>query len=208
MRPRCGWVCDRLGEYYTWDLKPAEFQAIEKHLYACPTCADEWRKTERLLSELEAISPIAEELNGILSDRFIAGAMARIAEYEAKKSAKVHDRWHWLYGNARRFAAVCVMLISTLALAYVGLEGLGQVTGSDNQKQADGQDKTTTVFAKSEADQPTLNLAIARMPAEANLDLGLNPFTLDSVVSHQIDEMRAKAQVEALLPHTEAEWEA
>ncbi|MEN6626629.1 MAG: zf-HC2 domain-containing protein [Candidatus Sumerlaeia bacterium] len=222
LMPRCSWVQDRFGEYHTFELEPSEMRAVERHLDVCPGCAREWRKTERILSQLEAASPIADQLEEFSSEEFMAGAMARVDQYEFERISQPRERWALLQGiknlfvfpnRLPRLTATLLLLVSISAFAYFTPELVRLVSGSDDRLESVATQKSNQnspsplVIGSSStgslgrfADQ----YSTANLPDTFKIPQQLN--TLD--LSPQLEQMTAEAQVEMLLPHTEAEWEA
>ena len=125
----CEWVRERFGACFQWDLSETELRVIACHLHRCPQCAKAWRKTEKLLEQLEALSPIGQQLKSISSEHFMAHMMARIDRYEAEQASKVQERRQGIGGwvntlrslvRMLRFATALLLLLSVSALAYLG----------------------------------------------------------------------------------------
>lgn len=226
-RPRCKWVCERMGAYYQWDLSQAEFREVARHLHACPDCAKVWRETQQLLEQLEAASPIAEQLSNCSSALFVTNAIARIDEYEAGQANNTQERRHgiqaWVNAHRisikmQRLATALLFLMSIAALATWGPQVLrrtidsrrpGEKNGSCisaqtlNRQLESSADPKGVPSADSTANQLKIpgTSEIPNLSPRRQLDPGPE-------LARQIDSLTAHARARLRMPQSEAQWEA
>lgn len=226
IKPRCQWVQDHLGEYYTWDMKLVELWAIELHLQACPFCAKEWEETEQLLDQLRLASPNMEKLKNFSSEEFMADTIARIKKYEAEQAHKSLEskqcKSSWTKSlrsllKIPRLASAMFLLLSVSALAYWSPQIWRHISTWPNHEEINGLHsirrfdglKRTEVILRSKMDRA--KVGVANQPENSGKPITLNHSLYqildDPEFNKQIESNLAIAQVKMLLPHTEAQWE-
>jgi anti-sigma factor RsiW len=210
--PGCDWVRIRLTAYDLCDvrLSEREYAVIDAHLAKCAACAREYAEIQ------DAHEAIAEFLYPDECLTVDPEAMARSVIAESR--ARERFRGAAADGRPRRFRSVAalataalLLIIAAPVLAYVGHAVWEAVTGSADKEIAfvessspvvrsvgsDGSDRSEAVGspAASESDPA----ATAADTIEA---------TLGAVLDRMAEEAFIKAEVEAMLPHTEEEYEA
>lgn len=225
LNPRCEWVRNRFGAYFKFELSPAEFLAMERHLQTCPHCAQEWQETEAALEELEALTPIGRQLQSVSEEEFMAELWTKIdaAEEEEVRARKrissdpARERW-----NARNFPAwlprlayAVLLFLSLSALAYLGPHVRRQMAGPRAMDRAAAwTDRPSAKPQLMQAGAPRSDGTGAGRLPDATPVWPLKPlsqcsaFNLEPELDSQIDQVVAEIRVRMLLPQTEAEWEA
>lgn len=207
--PGCAWVQLRLGAYYAWDpsLSCRKYAAIEKHLAHCPECAAEWEATCSLCNCVEQLRR-NQEPSHLNSDDIASAALLKIAKYETSRSREFKSpkrvcARRWAYG----LAVVCLLALGFPVLAQIGKylvdyhkqskDALAYIRLSDSTK-CENQIVVLKPGHHAANDHSTIRYdRLNSFPAESLIEL-----------DRRFEQTLAQVQVEAMLPHTEAEWEA
>jgi hypothetical protein len=200
------------------NLRGEELRQVEAHLAVCRDCA---LAVEELREDLaEPLEPIPPEE----SERFVAFAMAAVqrqwdARNERNAKAKRDRERARRVSRFRRFAAVAACFVAVLAISVVAHrqymlrsdsagrhESAASATSRDSGASLPGTEATGSAWsvasAASSAGAPGEQAAYrAKQPASQEL-------LADADVQKDLDELLAQAEVDAVLPHTDAEYEA
>ena len=205
-RPGCDWVLGRIVDYARSPQTFADWEhrAIARHLAICPDCAREFIEIQEGFTALaEMLHPDRDVLLSIDYE-----ALARRAAVESDdRPARGQRSLAWLGAHKRLAAmAACVLLlVAGPVLAHVA----GVVRGCFD----DAEDPIET------GEQVALHretLPVPEMPGDAvkpaEADASASAYKIDSDITDSLDaelaRQAARAEVEAMLPHTEAEYEA
>jgi hypothetical protein len=207
-----------LAAFIDGNLRGEELRQVEAHLAACRDCALSVEEVREDLTEpLEPIPP--EE-----SERFVAFALAAVQrEWDARnernaKAQRERDRARQA-SRLRRFAAVAACFAALLAISAVGQslhvlqsdsvarqKSVASVASREGNASLPGGEATSParpLGSMASTAGGTGNRAAYRAKQPASRE----PLA-DADVQKTIDELVAQAEVDAMLPHTDAEYEA
>ena len=227
----CSQVQERLYAY-AWcepDLSEAECTEIMRHLAVCECCRAEFDEIEATIDAVgpllypdDALPPFdVEAMAKSITERieqgdtgreialvheFTQGSEPRFAD-ESPYGGLCHGAFAWLGANKRlaAMAACAVLLVAGPVLAHVA--------GAVRDCFDDAEDPIET------GEQVALQretLPVPEMPGDAvkpaEADASASAYKIDSDITDSLDaelaRQAARAEVEAMLPHTEAEYEA
>ena len=227
----CSQVQERLYAY-AWcepDLSEAECTEIMRHLAVCECCRAEFDEIEATIDAVgpllypdDALPPFdVEAMAKSITERieqgdtgreialvheFTQGSEPRFAD-ESPYGGLCHGAFAWLGANKRlaAMAACAVLLVAGPVLAHVA--------GAVRDCFDDAEDPIET------GEQVALHretLPVPEMPGDAvkpaETDASASAREIDSDITDsldaELDRQAARAEIEAMLPHTEAEYEA
>jgi anti-sigma factor RsiW len=102
-----GAVLDRLEDYLSGTLKPADHREIEAHLSTCEVCREEVQSMQEL-SECMAFLRPEESLEP--SPGFYAGIVQEVGRQNAPTFASLFS-WHFAFGRRIAFASLLVLAV-------------------------------------------------------------------------------------------------
>jgi hypothetical protein len=216
----CAWVQARLVAYYAVDpaLSDAEFNAIERHVLQCARCAED---LEALREDRDAVAQILwpdEALPYIdvdaMVERIVSGEVGIPTASVPQQAENPYFFPFQIAKPAAAFVAAAILLVAVPVLAYVGGGIYDAIFPPDDGREMaapqQGPETPTLVMTNSStsSDQTSTN-------AESGGDspvCSTSNSAFDEPFFTKIDEdmalQVARAEVEALLPHTEEEYEA
>lgn len=205
--PSCEWARMRFAAYYAWDtaLSKREFQAIEQHLIDCPECAAEYQAVHEVRNAFERKLAAADP-RMMSTEELVERTMARIHAAEAdnvqlftRKSPAFQRKAAWAA------AAACLVMLAAPVLAYVG----AKVFQAPEPSAPIAED--IIVSQVQETQVPTTTETNAPVLSGAAEPLGDTDFLYDDsfieTIDGQLQQTANLAMVEAMLPHTEDEYE-
>ncbi len=199
--PSCEWVEVRLPAYGLWDvsLSAREFGAIESHLQLCSKCSAEYERVHETQLQLEAMA-LGKDVAAL--DREAEAMAGRVL-------ARVHEAIENDAGRAHPWSAVirqgAVALSAVALVVAVGIALLWAVSNDDSGLAQQAALQGTTEPVPGEASAEASAEDVAFLPSESNeADLKVLETSTDAILTAAV----ASAQVDALLPHTEAEYES
>jgi hypothetical protein len=220
-KANCAWVQARLAAYDAVDpvLTDAEFDAIERHVLQCARCAED---LEALREDRDALAQILwpdEALPAIDVDamvaRIVSGEVDTTTACESQPAANPRFFPFHVPKPAAAFAAAAIFLVAVPVLAYVG-GGLydamspprdGQEMAA-SQKTPEPQTLVMTSSTTSTAQTTSTNAERGGDSPACSSDYATIEDTFFAKIDEEAALLAARAEVEAMLPHTEEEYEA
>ena len=209
MAPRCDWVQSRIPSYIQWDisLTPKEFRAVDRHVAICPKCTAEAQRIEPVLAALEKVAEPAAEVH--LQPELIANAVfARLASSDSEAHTPR------LMGQRLRpvvWATVtaCILIVAVPVLAYVGSKVIDYFqAGQDDGPVLLAQQHAATAQLAFNNPTPAAPNLPSTLPKAMDTSQSSTAEDLDRKITRLADEAAARAEIDAMLPHTEEEYEA
>ena len=229
----CAWVTEHLGVYDQWDdsLSQAEFEAIERHLHHCSSCASEYSGIRRAREAIEMAvagldrdawarekTAFAAEILAGLRDRGLfeqeeaapPGSLPLAVPDADRPSASPRSGTHRGPGRWKRPVAMAASLLLTFALpvlAFVGVHHLRSLPAATDSHVETGDEGAATVTPAQPAGPKGENT----LPRAAAVPNAGYPETAPDI-SETLDAVAEAAfrdfELAALLPDTEDEYEA
>jgi anti-sigma factor RsiW len=101
-------VLDRLEEYLSGVLTPAEHREVEAHLNNCDSCREEVRSMQEFSECLVALRP---EESVDPSPGFYAGILKQVERQSAVPTFASLFSWHFAFGRRLAFASLLMLAV-------------------------------------------------------------------------------------------------
>lgn len=165
---KCDDVQDKFCEY--WDLpeQSPERRAVDDHLLACESCAEQfrlWEESERLIRDFS----VQEEVIGPV-DHLNRGVMERIYAEQSWLRPIAHKSYHFSHSFRRNTAILtaCLMAIFMSALLFFAFQNHTAETASSTEKvhqltglieTANASSDSTLITAKFSTEIPVASIS-------------------------------------------------